>query len=93
MNNNAHFIDILDHLQNKYLLIDFSFFNLLKKFSDIFLILEITFLFVTGKERNIASFSRNFCKMVGHRHHKVQFKKSVFVHGIDMGLVLTFFIC
>ena len=26
---------------------------------------------------------RNFCKMVGHRHHKAQFKKSVKFHDND----------
>ena len=26
---------------------------------------------------------RNFCKMLGHRHHKAQFKKSVIVYDND----------
>ena len=54
-------LHILDHLQiTEYLSIDFSFFNLLKKFSDKLLISEIEFLFVTEKERNIASFRSKF---------------------------------
>ena len=40
-----------------------------------FLILEIEFLFVTEKERNIASFSRNFCTV------------QISVHGIELDLV------
>ena len=63
------------------------------KFSDMFLISEIEFLFVMEKERNIASFSGNFCKMVGHRHHKAQLKKkaSLFIVSIWIlrGLPLT----
>ena len=40
-----------------------------------FLILEIEFLFVTEKERNIASFSQNSCTV------------QISVHGIELDLV------
>ena len=44
---------------------------------------KLSFYLSRRKSGILPASGRNFCKMVGHRHHKAQFKKSVIAHDND----------